>query len=344
LTSPEAVQTLLQITKATGHTPVVASDTPGFIVNHAGRGYGTEALRVVGEGVATFPEVDRIMREVVGFRMGPFELLDLTGLDVSHPVMESIYQQYYHEPRFRPSPLTRRRMAAGLLGKKVGRGFYTYRDGVQVPAEQKTLGGQVKDFGAIAVVGHDQTLTTHVTTWLRGWGFDEAGSIASAQIILCAPLGEDLTTFALRQHLDPTRCIGIDALFQPQRLVTLMRNPATNRQLFENFAATLQAKGVASVLINDSAGFIAQRIFAHVVNVACEMAQSRVGQPEDIDLAVRLGLGYPQGPLDWGDKVGAEALHEILRNLFKTYEDPRYRASVWLARRAALKLSLKCAD
>ena len=104
-----------------------AKDTPGFIVNHVGRGYGTEALRIAGEGIADFAVIDRILKLAAGFRMGPFELFDLTGLDVSHPVMESIYHQYYEEARFRPSPITAQRLAAGVLGRKTGRGFYDYR-------------------------------------------------------------------------------------------------------------------------------------------------------------------------------------------------------------------------
>jgi len=119
-----------------GHKPVQAQDTPGFIVNHAGRGYGTEALRVVGEGVTDFATVDRILRDQAGFKLGPFELMDLTALDVSHPVMESIYRQYYDEPRYRPSVITAQRLAGGVVGRKVGQGFYRYTDGkAQVPAE-----------------------------------------------------------------------------------------------------------------------------------------------------------------------------------------------------------------
>src|SRR5258706_276093 len=114
-----------------GHRPVRAKDTPGFIVNHAGRGYGTEALRIFGEGIAEFHEIDRILRDCAGFRLGPFELFDLTGLDVSHPVMESIYRQYYEEPRYRPSPRTGQRLNAGLLGRKSGRGFYRHENGSQ---------------------------------------------------------------------------------------------------------------------------------------------------------------------------------------------------------------------
>jgi 3-hydroxybutyryl-CoA dehydrogenase len=135
-TDPALCATLAAYAKEMGHTPVQAQDTPGFIVNHAGRGFGTEALRIVGEGVADFATIDRILRDQVGFKLGPFELMDLTALDVSHPVMESIYRQYYDEPRFRPSVITAQRLAGGMVGKKVGEGFYRYVDGVaQVPAE-----------------------------------------------------------------------------------------------------------------------------------------------------------------------------------------------------------------
>ena len=99
-----------------GHTPVQAQDSPGFIVNHAGRGYGTEALRIVSEGVADFATIDRILRDQIGFKLGPFELMDLTSLDVSHPVMESIYHQYFEEPRYRPSVITAQRLAGGVIG------------------------------------------------------------------------------------------------------------------------------------------------------------------------------------------------------------------------------------
>ncbi|TIU01103.1 MAG: 3-hydroxyacyl-CoA dehydrogenase, partial [Mesorhizobium sp.] len=98
----------------------------GFIVNHAGRAFGTEALAMLREGVASIAEIDAILRDAAGFRMGPFELMDLTGLDVSHPVMEGVYNQFYQDPRYRPSVIAAQRVAAGLLGRKTGRGFYAY--------------------------------------------------------------------------------------------------------------------------------------------------------------------------------------------------------------------------
>ncbi len=129
MTDERVLDALTAIAHRFGHHPVRASDTPGFLVNHANRAFMTEALRIVSEGIADFADVDRVMVDAAGFRLGPFEFLDLTGLDVSHAVMESIYHQYYEEPRYRPVPIVAQRHAAGLLGRKTGRGFYAYVDG-----------------------------------------------------------------------------------------------------------------------------------------------------------------------------------------------------------------------
>ncbi len=110
-TDREAGDALMALARDMGHTPVRAKDMPGFVVNHAGRGMNIEGLRLAQESVAPFYQIDAIMRDQAGFRMGPFELLDLTALDVSHPVMESIYRQFFDEPRFRPSPLGTVRVA-----------------------------------------------------------------------------------------------------------------------------------------------------------------------------------------------------------------------------------------
>ena len=130
---------MMALARRMGHLPVRAKDTPGFIVNHAGRGFGTEALRLLGENVAAPHVIDAVLREQAGFRLGPFELLDLTGLDVSVPVMESIYHQYFEEPRFRPSPLAAQRRVAGLLGRKTGEGYYRYVDGRAVPLPEPAV-------------------------------------------------------------------------------------------------------------------------------------------------------------------------------------------------------------
>jgi 3-hydroxybutyryl-CoA dehydrogenase len=111
--------------KQLGKTPVLAKDTPGFIVNRVARNYYGESFRVVGDGIATHEQVDRIMK-ANGFAMGPFELMDLIGIDVNLAVTESVYQQYFGEPRFRPHLMQQKMVEANLLGKKTGRGFYDY--------------------------------------------------------------------------------------------------------------------------------------------------------------------------------------------------------------------------
>ncbi len=109
-----------------GKTPVRAKDTPGFIVNRIARPFYNEALRILGDGDATVETIDRIMKGAGGFPMGPFELMDLIGNDVNFAATESLYLSFFHDPRFRPSPIQQRMVLAGNLGRKTGRGFYTY--------------------------------------------------------------------------------------------------------------------------------------------------------------------------------------------------------------------------
>ena len=97
-------------------------------------------------------------------------------------------------------------------------------------------------------------------------------------------------------------------------------------------------------VVNDSPGFVAPRIVAMLVNIAASVAQQRIAAPADIDLAVKLGLGYPKGPLEWGDAIGAPRILAILDGLYDFYRDPRYRASPWLKRRAMLQISLLTPD
>jgi 3-hydroxybutyryl-CoA dehydrogenase len=332
-------EALTVLARRIGHTPVRAQDTPGFIVNHAGRGFGTEALRIVGEGIAGFADVDRVLREAAGFRMGPFELLDLTGLDVSHPVMESIYDQYYQEPRFRPSPITRQRLAAGLLGRKSGRGFYVYRDRrVEMPPEDRPPAPAPIP---VWVSRRTADAAARVAALVERLGatLDCGEAPAVDSLCLVLPLGEDATTAALAEGLDPTRTLALDSLALDGRR-TLMRTPLTRREMRDAAWALLAADGTPVTLINDSAGFVAQRVLATIVNIGCDIAQQRIATPADIDRAVTLGLGYPKGPLAMGDALGARTVLAILDAMHAFYRDPRYRPSPWLTRRARLGVSL----
>lgn len=125
-TSPGTIQKGLEIARALGKTPVSAKDTPGFIANRIARPFYNEALRILAEGHVDVETIDRIMKEAGGFPMGPFELMDLIGIDVNFAATESLYLSFFHDPRFRPSPIQHRMVMSGNLGRKTGRGFYTY--------------------------------------------------------------------------------------------------------------------------------------------------------------------------------------------------------------------------
>ncbi|WP_096701146.1 3-hydroxyacyl-CoA dehydrogenase [Magnetospirillum sp. 15-1] len=338
MTAPWVVEALTNLALRMGHAPVKAKDTPGFIVNHAGRGYGTEALKLVGEGVADFATADRILKGAAGFRMGPFELLDLTGLDVSHPVMESIYDQYYQEPRFRPSPIGRQRVTAGLLGRKTGRGFYAYKDDKAVVPPAPVVPAAWT--GPVWVAPGEGSLTVTALVTKLDAILERGEKPTKAALILVPVQGEDCTTACVRLGLDATRTIAIDPLFGLDSHRTLMTNPVTAAEIRDGAHGLLAGDEIAVSVIHDSPGLVAQRVVATIVNIGCDIAQQRIATPEDIDKAVTLGLGYPAGPLSWGDRIGPAKVVAILDTMLAITGDPRYRASLWLRRRAALGVSL----
>jgi len=341
-TAPAVCKKLKAYVLTMGHQVVLAQDTPGFIVNHAGRGYGTEALRIVSEGVADFATIDRILRDQVGFKLGPFELMDLTALDVSHPVMESIYHQYFEEPRYRPSVITAQRLAGGWLGRKTGQGFYSYEQGkAQIPPEPITPSSTLKP---PVWVSARAARRAELLQLLKNLGATIETAAAPSNQALCwvAPLGFDVTTCAIVERLDPARTLGIDMLMPDdatQRRV-LATNPATRTDIRDAAHALMASDGKAVSVIQDSGGFVTQRVVATIVNIASDMCQQGICSPADLDTAVTLGLGYPLGPLALGDRLGADNLLEVLFNLQTVYGDPRYRPSPWLRRRGALGLSL----
>ena len=339
-TEPAVLESLVDLARRMGHLPVRAKDTPGFLVNHAGRGYGTEALRLLSEGVADYPVIDDILRDAAGFRLGPFELLDLTGLDVSRPVMDSIYRQFYDEPRFRPTPLLAQRQAAGLLGRKTQQGFYRYADGAKVAAAPAKA--PAARAARVWVSRADPAAGARVAELAARLGakVEEGAQPGPEALCIVTPWGTDATTAAVRQGLDATRTIAIDAHYGLATRRTLMATPLTTAAWRDAAQGLFAADGVPASMVRDSPGLVAPRVIAHIVNIACDIAQQRIATPADIDHAVTLGLGYRQGPLAMGDALGAARVLELLEGLHAFYGDPRYRASPWLRRRALLGVAL----
>ena len=341
LTEPWVTDALTALAKRYGHTPVRCKDTPGFVVNHAGRGFIPEALRVLAEGIADFASIDRILTGAAGFRLGPFGLMDLVGLDVNQSVHKSLFEQYFQEPKYRPSYLLEPRVAAGLLGRKSGRGWYAYgKDGVadKVP-EQPLPEGKA---GPVWVASNAPALKELLAK--LGAAVESGAKPSADAVCFVAPLGQDATTTALQLQIDPARTVAVDPLYGFAKRRTLMTTPVTRPEARDAAHALLASDGVPVSVIHDSAGFVAQRVVAHIVNVGCDIAQQRIASPADLDSAVMLGLGYPRGPLAMGDAIGAAKLLTVLEAMHSFYQDPRYRPSPWLKRRARLGVSLLTAE
>ncbi len=340
LTEDWVCEALMALGKRMTREPVRLTDAPGFLVNQVGRGFSLEAAHLVYEGVATFADVDRVMRDVGGFRMGPFELMDLTGLDVTQPASALIYNQFFQEQRYRPNLIMQSRYEAGVLGRKTKKGFYTY-DAEMKAAQppEKPVPAERPD--SVWVSPAEPTGAAKLRELLSKLGANvEQGAQPSAKaLILVTPVGEDATTAATSQGLDPNRVVAVDTLFPMVKRRTIMTTPLTDPAMRDAAHGLLASDGVPVTVCRDSPGFIAQRIVAMIVNIGCSIAQSRTASPADIDKAVTLGLNYPNGPFKFADVLGVQNIHRVLENMNRIYADPRYRPSIWLRRRAKLGVS-----
>jgi 3-hydroxybutyryl-CoA dehydrogenase len=273
--------------------------------------------------------------------MGPFELMELTGLDVTQPASEAIYNQFFQEPRYRPNLIMRSRYEAGVLGRKTKKGFYEYDAEMKpiVPLETPAPSAMP---ASVWVSRRDERGNAVLTALLKKMGAPlETGAAPSAKaLILVTPIGQDATTCATEEGLDPKRTVAVDTLFPMVKRRTIMSTPITDRAFREAAHGLLASDGTPVTVCRDSPGFIAQRIVAMIVNIGCSIAQSRTAQPADIDKAVTLGLNYPNGPFAFGDLLGVDRVYGILSSMYGIYGDPRYRPNIWLTRRAKLGVSL----
>lgn len=326
-TSQAVVDSATELSKLIGKVPVTVKDGPGFLVNLQGRAYALEALAITQEGVADPATIDRIMRDGVGFRMGPFELMDLTGIDVNYAASSYIYEGYQHDPRLKTTTLHELMKNAGRFGHKTGQGFHDY-SGEQAEYQHPEASGATLK----VCFGED---SPH---WAR-LGDVEAGDDA----VLVQPMGEDCATICQRLSLDPARTVAVDFTGAGQRHLTVM-SAVGGGETAVKVADWLRRKGFTVEVIKDSPGFVLQRILAMVANLACELAQIGVGTPADIDTAMKLAQNYPAGPFEFGDQLGVAETHAVMQQLQAITGSDRYRPSLWLRRRAQLGLPLDTPD
>lgn len=328
-TDSTIIDCAMSLAKKLGKSAVRVKDVPGFLVNLLGRAYTTEALHILLEGVATVDVIDRIMRDATGFRMGPFELMDLTGIDVNFPATTAIYQGFQHDPRLKTTILHEQLFNAGCYGRKAGRGFHRYD--AEGPATAPEEPAAALPGVAVFAADDEPGLAALIAAGLS------PSSQAAADVLLIAPKGEDAATVTARRGFDPARVVAVDLIGLERKFLTLM-SPLGGGECATRLAGSLRRMGYVVVVVGDSPGFVAPRILAMVANLGCEVAQMGIGTPEDVDLAMKLAQNYPRGPLEWAAWLGPARVYETLCALQNITGSDRYRPSLWLRRRVQLGL------
>ena len=345
-TSPGVAETIFATAVAWGKAPVHAASTPGFIVNRCARPFYGEALRLLAEGAADAATIDAVLREAGGFRMGPFELMDLIGLDVNFAVTKSVWEGFFRDPRYAPSVRQQELVAAGWFGRKAGRGFYDYAPSAAKPVPARAPAAAVPakvtahgDFGiasplvdriAAAGVSIERTRADsrfpggalHVAGKAGGaWLALTDGSTATARVVATGV--RDLVLFDLAHD------------YATASRLALARADSCSDDAWVSAVGTLAAAGIAVSRVDDVAGLVVMRVVCALANEAADAVVQKVAATAAIDLAMQKGVNYPRGPLAWGDAVGAATIRDVLGNLGAHYGEDRYRISPLVARRAA---------
>ncbi|GAB4403468.1 MAG: 3-hydroxyacyl-CoA dehydrogenase [Rhodoferax sp.] len=335
-TDPAVADTLMASAAAWGKTPVRARSTPGFIVNRVARPFYAEALRVLGEGGADCVTLDALMREAGGFRMGPFELMDLIGHDVNFAVTRSVWQAFFNDPRFTPSLIQQELVQGGYLGRKTGRGFYTY-DGSAAPAPA-TLGAQPLAAGITLHGLHPAAQALRARLSAAGVPFatdDDAcdGCIARVdQAVLRACDGRSATEVAAATATPNTVLLDLALDYTRATRLGLAAAASCAPEALNAVGGVLQAAGYAVSVLADVPGLIVTRTVAMLANEAADAVNQGVADAAGVDTAMRLGVNYPQGPLAWADAWGIPHVAAVLRHLAATYGEDRYRTSPLIQR------------
>ncbi|GAB3456378.1 3-hydroxyacyl-CoA dehydrogenase [Insolitispirillum peregrinum] len=332
-TAPAVVDTLMATAQGWGKTPVRAGSTPGFIVNRVARPYYAEALRLLDEQVSDTATLDALYRDAGGFRMGPFELMDLIGHDVNFAVTSSVWRAFFHDPRFTPSLIQQELVAAGFLGRKSGRGFYDYRGGerpdVQVAPHCPAPNG--------IVLHGDHPATAALTARLQAHGVacqhqsaddDRLASVGSA--VLYPTDGRTAAQRAASSGIADTAVLDLALDYRQASRLAMTCAPHCTPAARQALTGLLQAAGIAVSWLADSPALAVMRTVAMLANEAGDAVHHGVCSAAAADTAMRLGANYPCGPLAWADRIGVATVVRVLDHLAAYYGEDRYRLSPYL--------------
>jgi 3-hydroxybutyryl-CoA dehydrogenase len=344
----ESSEEALAVARATGEAMrkvvIDAVDGPGFLVNRCNRPFGLEGQRLLHERIASVETVDRVCRLEGGFRMGPFELSDLVGVDVGLDVSRSFYEQSFGEPRWRPSGIPVKLVAAGRTGRKSGRGYYEYRGDEYRAADPEPLEPGGGD--GLVVIHGDTVLATDIADAARqaGWEVaapeDAAGEVPF--VLLDCGLGEEpeaplqggpqaiLCAAGSLAALDQGGSgVGFHVLppFAETQLVELTGGPDTARSAHEAARRFFNTLGKHTESVRDAPGLVLGRMVCQVINECAFALGEGVGSAEDIDAGMVHGLNYPRGPLGWADQIGLDHVLAVLDALYEERREERYRTA-----------------
>jgi len=341
-TSPEFAARAADLATAWGKTVVRSTATPGFIVNRIARPFYAEAWRVREEAGSVPENIDAVLTGAGGFRMGPFAVMDLIGHDVNEAVTRSVWAAFGYDPRFAPSLSQRALVEAGWLGRKTGRGVYSYAatapaPAAPAPAPAAPAPRAVMEHGTsplrplldrcgVAIVTSDRGETP------PGLPSGPVELPSGALLLQC----EGVTATALAAAAGRPVIVA-DRVLDPGAATAIAVAACDGCPPGSLGEATglFQAASLDVFVIGDVPGLIVTRTVAMLANLAADALACRVASAADIDTAMRLGAGYPLGPLAWADRWGVAAVLAILDSMENWYRDGRYRASP-LLRHAAL--------
>ncbi|CAH1042957.1 3-hydroxyacyl-CoA dehydrogenase PaaH [Halomonas sp. TD01] len=342
-TTTDVAETLYATASAWGKVAVHASSTPGFIVNRVARPFYAEGLRLLQEGASDAATIDALLRQAGGFRMGPFELMDLIGHDVNYAVTRSVFDAYYGDTRFEPSLVQQALVEAGRLGRKSGQGFFDYAGENTAKPQPKFAAPANAELPALVVQG-DPGVIAPLLERAQEAGLDVARreSLQSdgtprlylGDLVLALSDGRCAAERAVNEGLDALVLFDLCLDYRSASAIALAASHMTSPEARQLATAFFQRLGVDVTWLTDTPGLVVLRTVAMLANEAADAVLQGVCSAQDGDLAMQAGVNYPRGPLAWADSLGLPFVHRTLTHLQQSYGEERYRSSFLLRRNA----------